>query len=498
MSFLTNVFIIGIISLIYLSSFYIKCSFILPFDTIFIKDKTIEKYDYYTNLTQNELYINFSIGSNKEEIKLVLKMDKYGFLIYENAYDYNNSKTFEKYVPDIDENIKTTWVPSSEQLPSKDNLYLSTFDLENNKYNIIKTNKTLFLRIKQKENESNYFNEMYYKYGIIGLKLNTNSAFNAPEFITSLKASDDIDSYTFILYFNTFYKNGFATNNNKGYIYIGESNNKDDNDYIDCPTIGGELIWGFEFEHIYLKDNENNIIEIEGYHKRAKIIGTYPYIIGNSEYFKYINKNFFNDLLEKEICFQINFTKHDIYFNYDYYSYACNSESKFFMDYLNNNFPDLILENKKNVQENFTFTKKDLFAFNTNNDSDTNLYFLILSSGKPYEDWMLGIPFLKKYVFSYDYDKNKFIYLKNFGEEKKGNNEGNNFFSSITFKILLIILLIIIFFILGILFQKYIKKSRKKKANELDDDYEYESHHDKDDNNYNKNNKEKESLGINE
>ena len=46
-------------------------------------------------------------------------------------------------------------------------------------------------------------------------------------------------------------------------------------------------------------------------------------------------------------------------------------------------------------------------------------------------------------------------------------------------------------------FQKYYRKSRKKKANELDDDFEYESHKDKVDNNV-KNKNENESLGINE
>ena len=92
MSFVSNGFLISVFFLVYLSSFKINCYFVLPFETIFIKDKTVTDTDYFTNLTQSELSVNFNIGSKKEEIKLVLKMDKYGFLIYENTYDYNNSE----------------------------------------------------------------------------------------------------------------------------------------------------------------------------------------------------------------------------------------------------------------------------------------------------------------------------------------------------------------------------------------------------------------------
>ena len=498
MSFVSNGFLISVFFLVYLSSFKINCYFVLPFETIFIKDKTVTDTDYFTNLTQSELSVNFNIGSKKEEIKLVLKMDKYGFLIYENTYDYNNSETYETFTPDFEDNMKTNWVPSSQEIPSKDNLYLPMYDSKENKYNLKKTNKTIFLRIKQKVNTSIYFNEMFYEYGIIGLKLNNNPSFNAPEFVKSLKASDDIDSYTFYLTFDKNYKNGFATNNNKGNFYIGKelTEQEDKINYIECTNFGGELAWSLTFDNIYLENKENKLIEFEN-RKRANIIASYPYIKATSEYYEYINKNFFDDLLDKNICHKISFTRHEIYIDHHFYSYACDSQSEYFMDYLDKNFPDLIFEHK-DLKEKFILTKKDLFAFNTNNDSDKNLYFLILS-GEEYLDWILGIPFLKNYVLSYNYDTKKIGYYEHFGKEEPNKKDRDNpsFFKSITFKIIIVIILIIVIFCLGMLFQKYYKKSRKKKANELDDDFEYESHKDKDDNNVNNKN-ENESLGINE
>ena len=117
------------------------------------------------------------------------------------------------------------------------------------------------------------------------------------------------------------------------------------------------------------------------------------------------------------------------------------------MDKLNN-FPDLILEHK-DLNESFILTKNDLFAFNTINDLDKNLYFLIISV-EQYLDWILGIPFLKKYVLSYNYDSRKIGYYEFFGKDEKEEEKSSNFFSSLAFKIIIIIVLIIIIFSLGI------------------------------------------------
>ena len=47
--------------LVYLSSFKINCYFVLPFETIFIKDKTVTDTDYFTNLTQEDnIFVFFS------------------------------------------------------------------------------------------------------------------------------------------------------------------------------------------------------------------------------------------------------------------------------------------------------------------------------------------------------------------------------------------------------------------------------------------------------
>ena len=500
-----NIFIIEIL-LIQLFQF-INNFYALPFETIYIKDETINGTDYHSNLIQNELYVNLSMGTPQQEFKSVLKMDKYGFIIYENALDYSFSSSIENY----DEEINIGWGFSYEYTPLKDHFYLPYFnsyeDFNNNKAklnNISKTNKITFLRIEPKNGTFYYFNKMFNEYGIIGLKFNSNPYFNTPELVLNLKNIENINECSFSFKFENHLKNGFVDNNNKGYFIIGEDltddlNEKEEIQYSSCEIIGGELSWSLKFDNIYTKKGKlKNFIKFKSGVNTALIIVNYPYLIAPEEYFQYINKTFFNELIAKNICSYNQFLRHELFY-YNLYSYSCDSKSKYFMGYLNNNFPDLVFEHK-NLENNFTLTKNDLFAYNSFNDSDNKLHFLIMNYiDKAYNfNWYLGIPFLKKYRLSFNYDKKTIGYYKNDGKsiKRKDNEKKKNVFDSLIFKISLIIILIIIIFILGMIFQKNIKKTRKKKANELDDNYEYDTFAERDNDNKNEKNNEKLVKGI--
>ena len=500
-----------ILEILYLNSNKINCFVVLPFDTIFIKDKTIIQSNYFSDLTQTELYVNFTIGSNNEKIKSVIKMDKSGFIIYEEAYNYTNSSSYEKF----DTTIDIRWIPKSMRFPSRDNIYLTQyqsykdfFKMKAYEGNI--NNKTNFLRVEDIfDDDHYYFNDMYYEYGIIGLKILSSTYLSELDFIRALKLSNYTNSYSFHLYFENNTKNGFATNDNKGYFLIGEklTDNKtevDEIESINCVTLKYKrLAWGMYFEHVYSKYNDNYIEEITNITNSSEIIANFPYIKGVPGYFEYINQIFFDELFEKNICSNITFYRHDLYSNYTSYGYTCDSNSKLFMDKLNNKFPDLIFYNH-DINRNFTLTKKDLFAYNTNDNTDNNLYFLIVDGIDDEERWILGIPFLKKYVISYDFDSKTISYYENYrkiydDESDDKPKEDTNFFKSTAFKVIMIIIGVIIIFGLGMLFQKYLKKDRKKRANELDDDYDYEAHNEKNDNEENSQriNEDKNSgLGI--
>ena len=109
--------------------------------------------------------------------------------------------------------------------------------------------------------------------------------------------------------------------------------------------------------------------------------------------------------------------------------------------------------------------------------------------------WTFGIPFLSKYLLVYDYDhkviglykKNKKKYIAN-GENKTYN----------IIKILLIVLLLLVCGVMGFLISKHIYGfNRKKRINELQENYKYEekiSKKQNENNNDFSNNEKKERL----
>ena len=77
--------------------FQFSFSFIaLPFNTIFIKNDSITpKNDYRAIMLQNELYVNISLGNPIQNVTSILRMDLYGFLIYNGSFNRNISKSYE-------------------------------------------------------------------------------------------------------------------------------------------------------------------------------------------------------------------------------------------------------------------------------------------------------------------------------------------------------------------------------------------------------------------
>jgi hypothetical protein len=167
----------------------------------------------------------------------------------------------------------------------------------------------------------------------------------------------------------------------------------------------------------------------------------------------------------------------------EYSGYICNSTSDIFIENVNNKFPDLIFEHKE-LGEKFILTGKDLFTYNMYNKSDTYVYFLILFPQLKDRfhpmSWILGIPFFKKYILSFNYD-NKMI-----GYYKRDNNAFDSFFSRYKKEIIIslfFIFAIISSFFLGMFTQKKLSKDqRKNKAYELKDNFEYNGKNSNNDN----------------
>jgi len=471
----------------------INSFFILPFETIFIKDESIKADDYYDKLFQNELYSNLSLSIPLQNIKTLIKMDSSGFILYEGAFEHNSSTSIEKGVWDT----RVGWLWRQNSFPAKDFFYFTRLNsykdldksvLEGDKedHNKIRTNKTSFI-VVYKKTQSITSNKNFFYYGLIGLKLVENSYFSVPEFVVSLRKTRDINSYTFFLEFNQdnyTYKNYF-NNDNKGYLIVGEELTDDNNEknkisYTDAQKNGKYIGWYVKFDNIISKFNYESEQTNKNYSEfRAKVVDAefcvnLPYLIGTTEYLEYINQTFFEELTKQELCyFNTKNNKKSLY------SFICNGTSEIVRDYLYNKFPNLTFEHKE-LQENFTLTKYDLFSYNNFNSSDTNIYFLImfppLHGLTNYHNWVLGVPLFKKYRLSFNYDTKKIGYYKS-NQHKNEKNNSSSLFNNKIFQIGLVIILIIIVFILGMLYQKKCFGIRKKKAVELNDNYDYDPYH---------------------
>ena len=153
---------------------------------------------------------------------------------------------------------------------------------------------------------------------------------------------------------------------------------------------------------------------------------------------------------------------------------------------------------------NYTFelTHKDLFQIRGDKK-----YFLIIFDSDSNYPWKFGKIFLQKYLFNFDTDSKTIGFYtdlnndSNYNESEEidnnsnsnsddNNNKSLNFYLWILWGVLLLITGIGCFFLGKILYDK----NRKKRANELDDDYEYKQNNNEESlTNNSKNNK----LGIN-
>lgn len=487
-----------IILFLFIFSFSIlKCedNYVFPLHTININYTESElKQDYLLKIYSNQIYANFIIGSNQEEIKGLVNMSQMGFFIYENAYDCNSSKSFNH-----SNTTKSFYRKNYEEgYLANDTLCLVPYDtkIDINNLNIRKCNnfeKVEFSILKSKQRYIE--NNIYDKYAIIGLQQNDNQdALIMPMFIKSLKNTDMINSHTYSFQFYNNTKSG----ENEGYLLIGEEELDLDHGFLKrtlSNSKNGQTFWNLLFKNIIVGinnsynnsyDNHLRFFDI----KYAQIIGDLSYFIGIKNYQSYIRSVFFEPLLIKNICKYQNISTND-----DYGTYVCDSKSELFIQKYKNEFPKIYFEHAE-LNTTFILDQYDLFTYNNIDKTDTKIYFLVFFQNKddPYvspeapsrqviKRWKLGIPFLKKYKLYFNNEDRIISYYEKFIDHTKGdgdNDDNNNtnlevYSTDYTWlKIGIIIFLLIIFFILGILFHKnIIRLPRKKKANELEDDYEY-------------------------
>ena len=429
---------------------------VLPFKTAYVNkngeiDKNSKEYNsthFMNDYFDNPLYTTLKLGNPSQEIKVILTYQDCGFkiglakhCIYEDEYlsHYNRNKSLNFKYTDV-YTFQLYYEFESDSCSAEDSIYFYK-DINLKKYENI---KEVDFYLGSDTNAS--------LCGVIGFKMDQSEKYcNNISFISTLKSRKIINNYNWIIK----YKSA-----DEGIIAIGcnmkdvVSNYNEDNVHgVYSRLIGNTYPWAFDIHEIIIGNNEETIM---GHEMWIEIVNDFSFLIGNLFYCDYIYKNFFNDLIEKNICKQ-SLWHYDYY--KDYYIIECDKEK--IDKNLIKNFPSLTFINKE-LGTKIIFEGKELFT-ETKYKYFFNVMFPYYGSGI----WIFGKLFLKKYPVMFNMNQKR-VELYNIHAKKSSN------FIKIFLLVFGIVVLIGITGVLSYLLGKSINKIRKKKANELEDDgYDY-------------------------
>jgi len=433
----------------------------LPFYRIMPLSSNINPENFPSLYLETNYYTNISIGSNNQIIPMRLSFKYYhSFITIANytggdfiKFDPDKSTSYEKknfgerYFVFI--NIKKG-IDSKERfnLKSKDNKLIYCDNIE------------FILATDLVDNIS----------GDLGMKISTkDDQFNR------------LLNFSFII---NLYKNNYIKypifsinffNENKGEIIIGNTpddySNLETYKYSYVPINEEEYSWGFKDLVSYLDKKKINIkFEYAEFQIESNIIS--PVI----NYLQKINETFFHNLSNENKCIFVN---NNNYFHF----YHCDKRINIA------NFPILKIY-QKDINYTFELTSNDLFE-----DIGNRKYFLVNFLNNNDNKWILGKPFLKKYNFTYNFDS-KTVGLFFGVKEKKENKESKEEFNKVW--IFVIIFAIIIIILAGVIIALAKKIPRKKRVNELEENFDYKENKNEGNNSMinNENNDNQNAFGI--
>ena len=430
------------ISLKYIN-FILSISFIYSYVVfpLYIKSQNIHPsdspYEFIAKILDSDLYTEINIGSKKTIVKA--SIDVYitelmiaGDGVKRNKYNESNSDSYNCSYCKI-KDLYDGWY--SQGIISTEDFYI-----QKNKSEFNTVHNMKFILAKS----SIYMDPPEAICGLQLPKFNSEPDYNI---INSLKNANQTNSYNWYLDYENFPNNEIKLIidayphdlNSKKYNY--EKFTKTSaialDDYKRYPQ------WALRFSEINYDD-----VKFEGISSSfqiARLQFDSNIIIAPNEIGYFLEKQFFGEYISKNICFFNDTTLNK-------YIYCKNKQfdvKKFKSIYFKNVDLTIIFE----------LSYKELFYINGD-----YIYFLIIF--RQIDDWIFGNIFLKKYFLVFNQEAKTIGYYQ--GMEKEEN--GKKFKITLTHILLILILLAII--VVGIVL--YIKKGpRKKKANELDDDYDY-------------------------
>ena len=434
----------------------------------------------FLELTTNKLVSTVSVGTPFKELDLYITMDYKLFFI---GKGYCEKNTFSNYIPES----STSFSNNSFYSYPFDDLRNMTIGQDKctvfNSYNLDRNTSLNDLQLLY-GSMVNISNNIIYEdkiCGIMGFKLHRMQESYYSKFKTlqdSLRANNISNSTAWSIEFfdeEQKRKNG----NFDGFLILGVDNTyledikkikADDVLKTHTSYISSALEWMIPFNKIYYNYTENNRTEMNKFLK-SEINFDLEYYFITKEYFESIKSTFFKKYIDEGIC-KIQKLK-EFYLRYQFI--VCNKNS--FNGEISK-FPSLIFLNN-NFEDNFELTYKDCFK-----EINGEILFLLFYDPWSPDLFKFGKNFLKKYQLMFNYDSITIGYL-NFNKkseddeqnkDKETRKEEQKSFEIKQLIWIFILLVLLIGIVIGVFVGKKIwDKARKKRANELLDDYDYET-----------------------
>lgn len=449
-------------------------------------EKLSEENYYYRNQTIHsfiiqkyflkDIYGFFEIGTPSQKIPLFLRTNQYNFEITSSIfekeisyfYKYNLTKFSELYPSFNEENSKTFKTQGCK------NEIISFLDHKKNcdSNDTFLVYQNIDLKLKKKFENINFTlikNKRDNISGEIGLGLVDINYSSQKHFLTILKNEKIIDNYNWFFSFENW-------NDTKGKLIIGSLPHENDKDKYNEKNIiyknifieeSSSKTWKLDFDKIYINSTNNiNSCIIYLNNKIAELIFDSDIIIGTNELEQKLNDNFLKNFTEQKICFKEQYTQ--LYYQrFEGNFYYCNIEYK---DILYEFLPSI---NFVSIDYNYTFEipKEQLFKI-----EKKYIYLSILFPiSTKQEKFVLGNLITLKYPFVFNSEFGTIGLYTGFPNESQNKEKikRNSFLDNVK-KIIIIIFLSVFLIIIGIFLGKKIYGiKRKKKANELLDDYDY-------------------------
>ena len=309
-----------------------------PFNTkikSYSKTPLAEEYNetnFINDFLNNTIYINISMGTPQQNIKMMLDQEEKCFLVErdEKIMKYNNEHinniNYTHVTPYI-KNASSTAVKTYYDFSKEDKIIYEMDEMfylykDSDIKNISVKNSSTLLRLLYR----NYKNEEEIVYGKIGLNMNNHEDVLCSQFFYSLNIKYILNYFN---YFFDFYSDfhGYFFFGPEPHLFRPKPNINTESQYIRLNTAlskGGYNNWTVLFNKIMITDKLENIT----YNLNDKAIQfdfNLGLIIGTSEYQNFIEKNYFNNLISEKIC-----NKTLVEYSFDnnnvnhYYIYKCN------------------------------------------------------------------------------------------------------------------------------------------------------------------------------